>query len=104
MSPPAALLAAKAANHQHAANVALLMLPSRFTLSDFLTRLVAISFTGDFRMGWAEDRSKVQNIVAGQYDRLSQIYLPLLHAAARPVGDEFVQVCAALPLRSLLGR
>ena len=40
--------------------------------------MVGLSYTGDVRMGFAEDSRKVERIVAGSFDGLSSLYLPRL--------------------------
>ena len=40
--------------------------------------MVGLSYTGDVRMGFAEDSRKVERIVTGSLDGLSDLYLPRL--------------------------
>lgn len=48
-------------------------------LQQFLTKVVAISYTGDIRRNiGAEDPRKVEKIVAGAASQLRAIYLPIL--------------------------
>ena len=47
-------------------------------LQELLAAVVGLSYTGDVRMGFAEDSRKVERIVAGSFDGLSSLYLPRL--------------------------
>ena len=46
--------------------------------------MVGLSYTGDVRMGFAEDSRKVERIVAGSFDGLSGLYLPRLQVRSGP--------------------
>ncbi|KAF5827914.1 mitochondrial matrix Mmp37 [Dunaliella salina] len=70
--------AAQAANQRAAAAAALLLLPPIFTTKDFLTKIVTLSYSGDVRMGIAEDPRKVERIVQGSRPALDDMYLPLI--------------------------
>lgn len=62
----AALLAAQQENLQFALAAALLRVRGgRFSWADLLRELVGISYTGDVRMGLAEDPRKIDRIVQG---------------------------------------
>mmetsp|Transcript_32001 Transcript_32001/g.83333 ORF Transcript_32001/g.83333 Transcript_32001/m.83333 type:complete len:453 (-) Transcript_32001:97-1455(-) len=79
--------AAQAANQHAAAAAALLLLPPRFTTQDFLNKIVTLSYSGDVRMGIAEDPWKVQRIMQGSRPALDDMYLPLIkgpHAPFQP--------------------
>lgn len=81
ISPSSDIRRAIRENQQHAANVAQLLLPSQFTREDLLATIVGLSYIGDFRMGLAEDRQKIQRILNGQADQLWNIYADSLDAA-----------------------
>ena len=49
---------------------------------ELLESLCGISYLGDIRMGCAEDRHKVQRIVAGSWDPLQQLYKPAMEVAS----------------------
>eukprot|EP00033_Pygsuia_biforma_P003566 GCRY01003901.1.p1 GENE.GCRY01003901.1~~GCRY01003901.1.p1 ORF type:complete len:221 (+),score=5.40 GCRY01003901.1:156-818(+) len=55
-----------AANRLQAVRTSLLLLPSTFSLEKLYSRIAALSFTGDFRVGLAENPNKVSNIVSKQ--------------------------------------
>jgi len=57
--------AAQIANTESALRVALLLLPEKFTMKELLFTVCGLSYSGDVRMGLAEDSKKVQRIVQG---------------------------------------
>ncbi|CDJ52258.1 hypothetical protein, conserved [Eimeria brunetti] len=65
-------------NRRNALRLALLLLPEAATLECLLKQIVSLSYTGDFRVLFAEDPNKAQAIVNGQGAALCSIYLPLL--------------------------
>ncbi|KJH51144.1 hypothetical protein DICVIV_02704 [Dictyocaulus viviparus] len=65
--------------------ISLLLLPDSFTLEELYEEIVALSYSGDFRMCIGEDRNKVKKIVHGSMAELSDIYLPLLTNDSRIV-------------------
>lgn len=46
-------------NRKSAMQLALLQMPETFTLTELLTTITSLSYTGDFRMKIGEDRKKV---------------------------------------------
>ncbi|EFN57826.1 hypothetical protein CHLNCDRAFT_48669 [Chlorella variabilis] len=77
----AAVAAAQQHNLAAALRVALLLLPPRFGTLDLLHAICAISYSGDVRMGLAEDSHKVPRIVSGSLEGLRGLYAPPLAAA-----------------------
>lgn len=67
-------------NHASALRAALLMLPARFTPEELFTTVTALSYTGDPRMGIAENPDKVRNIVRGpgSMEAFNKMYSPFL--------------------------
>ncbi|VDK49486.1 unnamed protein product [Gongylonema pulchrum] len=61
-----------------AVQAALLLLPDKFTLDQFYAEIVSLSYRGDFRLLFGEDRAKIRKIAEGSRAELEQIYLPLL--------------------------
>lgn len=59
---------------------ALLLLPDKFSLSQFYNELISLSYRGDFRMSFGEDKNKIGRIAEGSRVQLNQIYMPLLKA------------------------
>lgn len=59
---------------------ALLFLPDKFSLSQFYNELVSLSYRGDFRMSFGEDKNKIGRIAEGNRAQLNQIYMPFLKA------------------------
>lgn len=59
IAPPPALKKSLDENRRSACQIALLQMPEEFQLSDFLRKIAAISYTGDFRLTIGEDRNKV---------------------------------------------
>lgn len=65
-------------NRKSALGAALLQLPEMFTFEQLFSKIVSLSYIGDFRMSFGEDRNKIQKIVNGTMDRLFEVYTPLI--------------------------
>lgn len=63
------------ANARAALCAALLLLPREFTRRGLYLKICALSYEGDIRLAFAEDRSKVSNIVSGSEGELDRMYL-----------------------------
>lgn len=61
-------------NRAHALNVALLLLDEHFTEEELYTTIASISYMGDSRMWFAENRDKVKNIVLPNMEEFHDIY------------------------------
>lgn len=72
------LRAAMRFNRESAIRAAMLMLPESFKLFDMYKTITSLSYMGDPRMIFGEDKHKVNNIVNGQLVQFNQLYLPLL--------------------------
>ncbi|MCP9260941.1 Phosphatidate cytidylyltransferase, mitochondrial [Dirofilaria immitis] len=59
---------------------ALLLLPDKFILPQFYNEIISLSYRGDFRMLFGEDKNKIRRIAEGSKTQLNQIYVPLLKA------------------------
>ncbi|KXZ42290.1 hypothetical protein GPECTOR_167g171 [Gonium pectorale] len=83
--PPGGPLAeALHANLHHALAAALVLLPPTFTEEELLRMVVGLSYRGDVRLAvGAEDPHKVSRIVAGSWEQLAAMYLPLLAESGR---------------------
>ena len=56
----------------------LLILPDSFSETDLFLAIAGLSYAGDFRMTFGEDKNKVSNIVTSNIDRFRQLYYPVL--------------------------
>ncbi|KAA3475631.1 phosphatidate cytidylyltransferase, mitochondrial-like isoform X1 [Gossypium australe] len=65
-------------NLRAAVSAALLLLPPKFTEEDLYAKICSLSYMGDVRMLFAEDRNKVKKIVQGQFDLFQSMYKPFL--------------------------
>jgi len=74
------LSAALTANRRAALATALLCQPASFDLDSLFETITRLSYTGDIRMGVAEDQHKVRNIVFGPggLQAFTEVYVPLL--------------------------
>ncbi|KAI3893533.1 hypothetical protein MKW92_006004 [Papaver armeniacum] len=62
-------------NLRAATSAALLLLPSEFNL---YAKICSLSYMGDLRMFFAEDKNKVKRIVQGQFDLFQKSYKPFI--------------------------
>uniref|UniRef100_A0A7E4V7R2 Phosphatidate cytidylyltransferase, mitochondrial n=1 Tax=Panagrellus redivivus TaxID=6233 RepID=A0A7E4V7R2_PANRE len=65
-------------NRLNALQAALLQLPDVFTMEQLFLQIVALSYKGDFRMSFGEDKNKIAKIVAGGFPQFERVYLPLI--------------------------
>ncbi|PNW77446.1 hypothetical protein CHLRE_10g436900v5 [Chlamydomonas reinhardtii] len=78
---PKSLAEAEVINRHNALATALVLLPPTFTEEDLLRTLVGLSYRGDVRLAvGAEDPHKVGRIVAGSWEALAAMYMPLLQS------------------------
>ncbi|XP_022665545.1 phosphatidate cytidylyltransferase, mitochondrial-like isoform X3 [Varroa destructor] len=76
----AEVLKAQQINLNSAVHAALLTLPETFTLEDLFLRVTRLSYDGDFRMIFGEDRNKISNIVKPAVGDFTKLYAPVLQA------------------------
>ncbi|CAI9267139.1 unnamed protein product [Lactuca saligna] len=69
-------------NLRAASSAALLLLPSKFTERELYAKICSLSYMGDLRMLFAEDKNKVKKIVEGQFDLFRNMYNPLVEEYA----------------------
>ncbi|KAJ6702038.1 hypothetical protein OIU74_013239 [Salix koriyanagi] len=65
-------------NLRAAVSAALLLLPSKFNEEDLYSKICSLSYMGDLRMLFAEDKNKVKRIVEGQFGLFQSMYRPFL--------------------------
>lgn len=65
-------------NLHSAVHAALLLLPEHFTEIDFFKKVTGLSYHGDFRMIFGENKEKISNIVLPQLYYFKQLYEPIL--------------------------
>ncbi|PAV82800.1 hypothetical protein WR25_21972 [Diploscapter pachys] len=86
-------------NRRSALQAALLLLPDTFSATELFCAIVGLSYTGDFRMIVGEDVNKINKIVAGNYEQLKSLYIPLLADDSRLLvkSNETIQQDASTP-------
>jgi len=65
-------------NLHSAVHAALLLLPEHFTEIDLFKKITGLSYHGDFRMIFGENKEKINNIVLPQLHHFKQLYEPIL--------------------------
>ncbi|KAL6526201.1 hypothetical protein OROMI_029841 [Orobanche minor] len=69
-------------NLKSVSSAALLLLPSDFSEEELYAKICSLSYMGDLRMLFAEDKNKVKKIVEGQFELFQRMYNPLLEELA----------------------
>lgn len=80
-------------NFTNAICVALLLLPAEFSYYDLFYEIAQMSYNGDFRMVFGENKNKVRNIVQPQLEGFVHLYQPhlrqLSHCLHLPNSTDF---------------
>ncbi|KAL6970841.1 hypothetical protein U1Q18_030525 [Sarracenia purpurea var. burkii] len=69
-------------NLRAATSAALLLSPSKFSEENLYAKICSLSYMGDLRMLFAEDKNKVKKIVQGQFKLFQTMYKPFLEEYA----------------------
>ncbi|THG04189.1 hypothetical protein TEA_018829 [Camellia sinensis var. sinensis] len=69
-------------NLRAATSAALLLSPSKFSEENLYAKICSLSYMGDLRMLFAEDKNKVEKIVQGQFELFQTMYKPFLEEYA----------------------
>lgn len=69
-------------NQENALRTSLLLLPEVFTEQQLYKTIAGLSYIGDFRMIFGEDKNKIDNIVDGQKNRFVEIYQSIINSSA----------------------
>ncbi|VDK71944.1 unnamed protein product [Onchocerca ochengi] len=80
VSPSSRITYAMKKNRSSALQAALLLMPDKFMLPQLYNEIISLSYRGDFRMLFGEDKNKIGRIAEGSRAQLNQIYVPLLKA------------------------
>ncbi|CAL9082515.1 unnamed protein product, partial [Musa acuminata var. zebrina] len=94
-------------NLKAATSASLLLLPAKFSEEDLYAKICSLSYMGDLRMLFAEDKNKVKNIVRGSFTSFQSMYKPSLQEFAAEgllqipsAGHEFEQDCGLSATRN----
>jgi translocator assembly and maintenance protein 41 len=65
-------------------HAALLLLPESFTEEELYTQITNLSYAGDFRMQFGEDKNKVSNIVKPNIPYFKRLYEKIIESEKTP--------------------
>jgi translocator assembly and maintenance protein 41 len=102
-----AVIAAATRNLHSAVACSMLLLPRTFSERQLYMTIAGLSYTGDVRMGLAENPKKVENIVSANHEHFHRLYQPtiqdfckrqLFSLSLEQQAPEFTQLSQDIPL------
>lgn len=99
------IITAQGINLESALNSATLLLPEKFTRRELYETIASLSYLGDSRMHFAENRNKVSNIVDTNLKRFEEVYAEAISRAEWLVSlqdEQFAQDVARKTLEARL--
>ena len=78
-------------NLRSSLHTSLLMLPETFTDLDLFTAITSLSYSGDFRMTFGEEKGKIMKIVTPNLEHFQRLYHPLINETQHLTYNEKIE-------------